>query len=103
MKHESISIKVSVLTPDELFDLVAKRVNVPAYTVYHKEASEVTPEDIRKAILGVGSATNFIKVEGGKEIFFCHWPVEYYRTKEQFCNAPTRDDIPCKAAYIVVE
>ena len=103
MKHESISIKVSVLTPDELFDLVMEKVHVSAYSVYHKEATEVTPEDIRKEILGILPATNYIKVEGGREIFFRHWPAEYYRTKEQFCNAPTRDDIPCKAAYIVIE
>ena len=103
MKHESVSINVSVLTPDELFDLVMEKVRVSAYCIYHKDASEVTPEDIRKEILGVLPANNYIKVEGGKEIFFRRWPAEYYRTKEQFRFAPTHDDMPCKAAYILIE
>ena len=42
------------------------------------------------------------KKAGTEEICFTHSPVKYHRTKEQFILAPTHDEHPCKAAYIVV-
>ena len=104
MRNQTISINTLVLTPEELFDLTQKKGKVQAYTIYHKEADEVTEEDIADELFGIGGATYYkaAKKAGTEEICFTHSPVKYHRTKEQFILAPTHDEHPCKAAYIVV-
>lgn len=103
MEHKISSIKVAVLAPGELFDAVMEKGSVSAYSVYHKDATEVTDEDIRKAILGPSYPQKYSSVEDKEQICFFYSPAWRFRSKERFIIYPVSDGLPCKMSYIVLE
>ena len=100
MEKTIVSFSVKVLTPAELFDMVQKEICVRAYSIYHKSADEVMGEDIKKALLS--NYTAYRAVEGGEEIYYEHWPAEYYQNKADFSTRPSNSPMEIKVAYIVL-
>lgn len=84
---ETTNLNITLLTPAELFDKVVKGgKRIYAYSIYHKDRNEITMDDIRNTIFHTIGATGYYPVEGGKQIYYAHFPAEFWKTKKEFCK-----------------